>query len=58
MMASINLMNGALADAVGAPVLLTITGLAFLAAVPVSLLRFRLRRLYMRGTVALEAPAT
>jgi MFS family permease len=57
MMASFNLMNGALADAVGAPLLLSIAGLAFTAIVPISLLRVPLRRLYVRGMVAAEAQA-
>ncbi len=58
MMASFNLINGALADAIGVPLLLSVAGLAFTVIVPISLLRFPLRRLYMRGLVAAEAQAT
>ena len=58
MMASFNLMNGALADAVGAPLLLSIAGLAFTAVVPISLVRLPLRRLYARGSMAVEPAAT
>ncbi len=51
MMASFNLMNGALADVVGAPVLLIVPGIIFAVVVPVSVLRLSLRQLYSRGVV-------
>ena len=56
-MAVFNLINGFLADDVGAPVLLTIAALAFLAILAVSLGHFPLRRLFTQGAVAVPAPA-
>lgn len=56
-MAVFNLINGWLADDVGAPVLLTIAALAFLGIVAVSLGHLPLRRLYARGEVLAPAPA-
>ena len=56
-MALFNLVNGALADDVGAPVLLTIAALAFLGILAVSLGHVSLRRLFTQGAVAVPAPA-
>ncbi len=55
-MATSNLINGSLADIVGAPTMLTIAGLTFLTAMLVSNAHQPLRRLFMRGEVA-AAPA-
>ena len=52
MMAAFNLLNGALAQSVGPPLLLAVAGLVFTAVVPLSTLRFPLRRLYVRGVLA------
>ena len=56
-MASFNLINGVLADIVGAPVLLAIAALAFLAAMIVSITHLPLRRLFTQGEYAAAAPA-
>ena len=56
-MALFNLVNGFLADDVGAPVLLTIAALAFLGILAVSLGHFSLRRLFTHGEVLAPAPA-
>ncbi len=55
-MASFNLLNGSLADVVGAPILLWVAGLAFVAVIPISFIRPHLRRVYMSGVVT-PAPA-
>ena len=52
LMASVNLVNGTLADTATASTLLTIEGLAFIVIVAVSLLRLPLRRLYTSGVPA------
>ena len=49
MMALFNLVNGALADVFNAPVVLTVTGSAFVIVMAVSLLRAPLRSLYIVG---------
>ena len=46
LMAAFNLINGSLADAVGAPVILATAGLAFLVLMPLSFLNSNMRRLY------------
>ena len=56
-MALFNLVNGFLADDVGAPVLLTIAALAFLGILAVSLGHVSLRRLFTQGAVVAPAPA-
>ena len=56
-MAVFNLINGWLADDVGAPVLLTIAALSFLAILAVSLAHIPLRRLFTHGEVLAPAPA-
>ena len=48
-MASINLVNGSLADVVGAPTILVVTGMAFLMVIPLSLSSLQVRRLYTIG---------
>jgi MFS family permease len=50
-MALFNLMNGALGDIVGSPVLLIVPGSIFAVVIPVSVLRLSLRQLYARGVV-------
>ncbi len=57
MMASFNLANGALADTVGAPVLLIAPGLLFVGIIGFSVSKEALRQLYARGAVAM-APAS
>ena len=49
-MASINLVNGSLADLLGAPTILVVTGLAFLIVMPLSFSSLHLRRLYTIGS--------
>ena len=56
-MAVFNLINGWLADDVGAPVLLTIAAISFLAILAVSLVHIPLRRLFTHGEVLAPAPA-
>ncbi|MEE9284612.1 MAG: MFS transporter [Dehalococcoidia bacterium] len=56
MMASVNLANGALADTIGAPVLLIAPGLIFVAVIAASSAKAALRQLYTRGAVT-TAPA-
>ena len=51
MMALVNLINGALADLINVGLILLIPGLVFLIAVPLSLSRPSLRKLYMSGSV-------
>ena len=46
LMAAFNLINGSLADAVGAPVILATAALAFLVLMPLSFLNSNMRRLY------------
>ena len=58
MMASFNLLNGLLADTVGPQWLLAAPGAAFLLVLPASLGKVSLRRLYVRGAVAMPPPAT
>lgn len=45
-MASVNLVNGSLADIAGAPTILAATGVAFLMVMPLSFLSLHVRRLY------------
>lgn len=54
MMAAFNLVNGSLADLVGAPLILALTGGAFAIVVPLSLLSLNVRRVY--GLTAGNAP--
>ena len=56
-MASFNLVNGLLADVVGAPTLLAVAALAFLAALVISITHLPLRRLFTHGEHAAAAPA-
>ena len=56
MMASINLVSAGMADFVGAPVLLAVGGVAFVAIMLLSWQRAALRRIYTRGLV-IEAPS-
>ena len=49
-MASINLVNGSVADVVGAPTILVVSGVAFLMVMPLSLSSFHIRRLYAIGS--------
>ena len=56
-MAVFNLINGTLADIVGAPTLLAISGLTFVGAILVSIGHLPLRRLFTHGEVAAYAPA-
>ena len=46
LMAAFNLMNGFLADTVGAPAILIVTGVVFLAILPLTLFSLNVRRLY------------
>ena len=54
-MALFNLINGSLADIVGAPTLLTISGLTFVGAIFISIGHLPLRRLFTHGEVAAAA---
>ena len=56
-MASFNLVNGVLADIVGAPTLLAVAALAFLAAMIVSITHLPLCRLFTHGEYTATAPA-
>ena len=56
-MASFNLINGVLADSVGAPLLLSIAGLVFVAILLFSTAHFALRQLFTQGEVVSPAPA-
>ncbi|MCH7745354.1 MAG: MFS transporter [Chloroflexi bacterium] len=49
MMASINLINGALADYISAPVLLSVGGVLFIVIMFLSLRRVTIRQIYSRG---------
>jgi MFS family permease len=57
LMAAFNLVNGYLADAVGAPTVLVVTGMAFLMALPLSCFSLHVRRLYAIGSQTMP-PAT
>ena len=54
-MASSNLITGALADSVGAPLLLIVSGLAFVVVIGLSMTDVTLRRLFTKGEVAGKA---
>ena len=56
-MAATNLINGAVADVVGAPLVLSVTGVAFVVVSLVSLTRLPLRELYFRGAPAAATAA-
>ena len=56
-MAVFNLVNGGLADLVGAPILLIAPGLAFVGIVGLSFGSLALRRLYTEGAPALPPVA-
>ena len=57
LMAAFNLVNGSLADVVGAPTILAVTGVVFLMILPLSFLSLHVRRLYAIGSYAMT-PAT
>ena len=56
-MASFNLINGVMADVVGAQTMLAIGALAFLAAMIFSIANLPLRRLFTQGEYTAVAPA-
>ena len=57
LMAAFNLVNGSLADVVGAPTILTGSGVAFLMVMPLSFISLHVRRLYAIGSPSMT-PAT
>ena len=57
MMASANLINGGMADAIDAPLLLAVGGIGFVVVMFASLRMVSLRHIYTRGLTAAAAPA-
>jgi MFS family permease len=57
LMAAFNLVNGSLADYVGAPAILAVAGAAFVLVLPLSVLSLHVRRLYAVGSFS-QAMAT